>query len=303
MAARVAIVGARGQVGQALVSALPGLGLEPVALARPALDVTDATSVAAALAAARPAVVVNASAYTAVDKAEDEAEAAFAINRDGAGHVAAAAVRLGVPVIHYSTDYVFDGVKAEPYREDDATAPLGVYGASKLAGEVAAAEANPRHVILRTAWVCGPYGNNFVKTMMRLAAERDQLSVVADQHGAPTFTDWIARATGTIAARIAAEPSRAEGYGIFHLASAGETTWHGVAEAVMAGLAARGRRAVSVKAIATAEYPTKARRPAHSKLDTAKLARVYGLDAPPWQNGLEACLDALAGPRADRSGS
>jgi dTDP-4-dehydrorhamnose reductase len=293
---RVILIGGSGQVATSLARALPPQGFDLTVLARPRFDLTRIDEVAAAIIDARPAIVINPAAYTAVDRAEDEPELAWAINRDAAGAVAAAAARAGAAIIHFSTDYVFDGSKSTPYVETDATGPQGVYGASKLAGEAAVAAANPRHVILRTAWVCSADGANFLKTMLRLAGERPELRVVDDQRGSPTFAADIARATCAIARTCLSQPAGAPAFGIFHLVSAGETTWCGFARAIMAGSAARQGKSVPVHAIATADFPTKARRPAYSKLDTSKLARVHGLSMPDWRDGLEACLDGMLGP-------
>lgn len=299
---RILVIGREGQVAQALRAALPTPGTEVIAVGRPDVDLLQAETVASAVRAVRPTLVVLPAAYTAVDRAEDEPDAAYAINAVAPGVIAAAAADVGAPIVHFSTDYVFDGSTATPYREDDATAPLGVYGASKLAGELAVARANPRHVILRTAWVCSPIGANFVKTMLRLAAERPALRVVADQHGAPTFAADLARAVATIHGRLHdnGDAANDERWGVFHLASEGVTTWHGFAEAIVDGLARRGGLRVPVEAIATSEFPTRARRPAYSKLATDKIARVYGVRMPDWRIGLEVCLDTLVGPVLDQ---
>lgn len=299
---RILVIGREGQVALALRAILPAPKVEVIAVGRPDVDLLQAETAASAVRAVRPTLVVVPAAYTAVDRAEDEADAARAINAEAPGIIAAAAADVGAPIVHFSTDYVFDGCKATPYREDDATAPLGVYGTSKLAGEQAVARANPRHVIVRTAWVCSPTGSNFVKTMLRLAAERPSLRVVADQHGAPTFAVDLARAVATISRRLHddAEADRDEHWGVFHLASQGVTTWHGFAEAIIDGSARRGGRHVPVDAITTSEFPTRARRPAYSKLATDKIERVYGVAMPDWRAGLDACLDTLIGPALDQ---
>ena len=279
---RVVVIGGKGQVAMSLARILPARGFDVTVLARPAYDLTRGAELADAIIAARPSVVINSAAYTAVDRAEDEPADAFAINRDGAAAASSAAARAGAAIIHYSTDYVFDGLKSTPYVEDDATGPQGVYGASKLAGEVAVAAANPRHVIIRTAWVCSADGANFLKTMLRLATERPELRVVDDQHGSPTFAADIAEATAHIAAAAANKTAGAPQFGVFHLVSGGETTWCGFARAIMAASKQLGGPSVPVHAITTADFPTKARRPAYSKLDTSKLARVYGIELPEW---------------------
>jgi len=260
---------------------------------RPALDLGGPETVEAALTAAVPDIVVNAAAYTAVDQAEQESEKANAVNAIGAGAVAAASSALGVPVIHLSTDYVFDGTKASPYVEQDLVAPASVYGASKLAGEQAVAAATDEHVILRTAWVYAPYGKNFVRTMLALAETRDEVRVVADQLGSPTYAPDIAVAIVGIARNVLRNPSDPLLRGIFHLAGNGDTSWAGFASAIFAFLAAKGLRKPALTPIATADYPTPARRPANSRLNCAKLGRVHGIKLPSWCDSLGICLERL----------
>ncbi len=292
------VIGRDGQVARALRVALPNLGFAVVTLGRPEFDLLEPATLARAIVETRSDIIINAGAYTAVDKAEDEPEAAHAVNGSAPGIIAAAAAERDCPVIHLSTDYVFDGTKSTPYLETDAVAPLGVYGASKLQGELGLAAANPRHVILRTAWVCSPHGNNFLKTMLKLGAERPVLRVVDDQQGAPTFAVDIAMAVGAIAVHLqGVQGDASQHYGTFHLASGGITTWCGFAKAIMKGAAQRGSKAAAVEAIPTSAYPTKARRPAYSKLDTQKIGRLYGVHLPQWQDSLEVCLDTLLGPR------
>lgn len=293
------VTGRDGQVARAIRDLLPATGWDVAAVGRPDADLEHPHRVAAAIHRARPSIVVSAAAYTAVDKAEDEPDRAHLVNAVAPGIIAAAAADVGAPVIHFSTDYVFDGSKRSPYVEDDLTAPLGVYGATKLAGEAAVTAANPRHVILRTAWIASPVGANFVRTMLRLAAERPALRVVADQTGAPTFAADLAAAVRVIADRVTdAATSSDDHYGIFHVSGEGETSWHGFAEAIVAGAARRGRSAVPVEAIATADFPTRARRPAYSKLSSARIARIYGVRLPHWRQSLDHCLDALLGSAA-----
>ena len=288
----VLVFGANGQVGFELRRAAWAPGLAPLGLDRASGDVTDAKAVSAAIAAHRPALVVNASAYTAVDKAESERDAAFAVNRDGPANLARACAAAGVPLIHISTDYVFDGTsKSTPWSEGDPVAPQGVYAASKLAGEEAVRDAQPDHVILRTAWVFGAHGHNFVKTMLRLARERDELRVVADQHGCPTPAAAIAAAIATIAqARLTGEGWTP---GTFHYGGAPATTWHGFAERIVDRAAARIGRRPAVTAITTADFPTPARRPANSVLDTARLGQAYGIPPADWMAGLDRVLDDI----------
>jgi dTDP-4-dehydrorhamnose reductase len=300
-AMKILVAGAQGQLARALVEEAEARGgLTVTALGRPQLDLTDAATIARAMSDTRPDLVVNAAAYTAVDKAESDNAAAFAINRDGAGALAAAAKAAGCPIIHVSTDYVFDGTKAEPYVETDPTNPTGVYARSKLEGEAAVASANPEHLILRTAWVFAAYGNNFLRTMLRLARERPQLRVVADQRGNPTFAPHLADAILAIAAQLGPGGS-ARRWGIYHASASGETTWAGFATAIVAAGARLGLPQVPVTPITTAEYPTPARRPANSRLDCGKLERAFGVRLPPWQQGMEACIDQLAAAEKPRT--
>jgi dTDP-4-dehydrorhamnose reductase len=236
-----------------------------------------------------PDVVVNAAAHTAVDRAENEAEVAFRANARAPQALAAACAEHDALLLHYSTDYVFDGRGTRPYREDDATAPLGVYGASKRAGEQAVRDSGARHLIFRTAWVYAAHGSNFLRTMLRLAGERDELRVVADQVGAPTPAALIADVTARV---LAQAPSRS---GTWHLTATGATSWHGFAEAIVAGAHARGllARMPRVLPIATADYPTPAARPAYSVLDCSALQRDFGVELPDWRTGLATVLDAL----------
>jgi dTDP-4-dehydrorhamnose reductase len=294
-AMKILVAGAQGQLARALLEeARARDNLTIVALGRPRLDIADEASIARAIDNERPDVVVNAAAYTAVDKAESDSGAAFAVNCDGAGALAAAAEAQGCPIIHISTDYVFDGTKAGAYFETDPTNPTNVYGRSKLAGEAAAAVANARHVILRTSWLYAPQGHNFLITMLRLARERPELRVVADQRGNPTYAPHLARAILAICERLVAGAQRAQPWGIYHATSAGETTWAGFAAAIVeAGAARLGVPRVPVIPITTREYPTPARRPANSCLDCSKLQRVLGLELPTWQQGVEECIAEL----------
>ena len=288
---RLLVAGASGQLAHALVQRSRQLaGVTVMALGRPQLDLLDPVSISRALDATRPDVVINAAAYTAVDKAESDAAAAFALNRDGAGALAAAARIAGCPIIHVSTDYVFDGNKSGAYVEEDAPNPMGVYGRSKLDGEAAVAVANARHLILRTAWVYSAHGQNFLKTMLRLARERPELRVVADQRGNPTFAPHLADAILAIAAQIGS----GRPWGVYHATATGETTWHGFASAIIAAAKPIGVPQVPVVPIATADYPTPACRPANSCLDCSKLERAFGLRLPPWQQGLAECVAELA---------
>lgn len=300
---RILVIGAEGQVARALREAAaraPDLTL--ACAARPGTDLTRPDSLAAAMAAFAPDVVVNPAAYTAVDRAESEPDLAFAVNRDGAGSAARAAAAMGAPIIHLSTDYVFDGLKATPYVERDPPAPQGVYGRSKLAGEQAVAASGARHVILRTAWLYAPYGANFVRTMLRLAGERDRLAVVDDQVGCPTYAPDLARAILAIARQIAGDGWRAAHAGVTHAAGPEAMSWRRFAERIVDGAARRGGRRVPVRAIATADYPTAATRPANSRLACERLATVFGVRMAPFQGSLDDCLDRLCGPAREAEG-
>jgi dTDP-4-dehydrorhamnose reductase len=291
---RLYVIGGEGQVARSLREAAAGRS-EIVfgSSSRTDIDLLDSASVDRALDAFRPDVVINPAAYTAVDKAESEPEKAFAINRDGAGSVAAAAAKCGAPIIHFSTDYVYDGRKPAAYVESDPVAPQGVYGASKLAGELAVAAANPQHIVLRTSWVYAPFGSNFVRTMLRLAAERDRLGVVDDQVGCPTYALDIAEATLAIAARVAGDGWRADYAGVTHLAGPDALTWCGFAREIVRQSAARGGRSVPVDPISTADYPTPAARPGNSRLSTARLASVFDIRLQSMETSLANCLDRL----------
>jgi len=291
----VLVAGRDGQLARALAPAFAAAGWRVAALGRAdGLDLAGpAEAVAAAVRGAAPDLVVNAAAYTAVDRAEAEPEAAMAVNRDGAAALAAAAAAVGAPLLHVSTDYVFDGAKGAPYAEHDRPAPLGAYGRSKLEGERAVAAANPRAAVLRTSWVVSAAGANFLRTMLRLAETRDEVSVVADQRGAPTFAADLAAAIVGMAPRLLASPAGDPAFGVFHLGGAPDTTWHGFAEAVFAGAAARGARVPALRAVPTAAYPTPTRRPADSRLDCARLLAVHGIARPDWRPALERALDEL----------
>jgi dTDP-4-dehydrorhamnose reductase len=236
---------------------------------------------------------VNAAAYTAVDEAESDPELAQAINGRGAGIVAAAAAAAGVPVVHVSTDYVFDGTAARPYREDDPVAPLGVYGASKLAGERTVAAATPDYAILRTAWVYSPFGKNFVRTMLRLAETRDEVAVVADQRGCPNCAFDLADGVIAVARNLAGRPGDASLRGVFHLSAEGEASWADFATNVFAISARLGGPSARVREIVTSDYPTPARRPAYSCLDGRKLSARHGVRLPDWRASLETTIRCL----------
>lgn len=291
---RIFVFGEHGQVAQALGRACPPCGHMVRLAGRATADLASGTTLlSTALSRFRPDLVVNAAAYTAVDKAEDEPDRAFRLNRDGAANAAAAAAAAGVPLIHISTDYVYDGAKPSPYVETDAPHPLGFYGASKLAGEAAIANIGGDYVILRTSWVCSPDGNNFVKTMLRLAGQCEEIGVVDDQWGAPTFAADLAEAIILIGEILLSLDDRSGATGVYHICGTGETTWCRFARAIMKGSANNGGPSCRVRAITTQEYPTRARRPINSRLDCSKLARVFGLHMPRWQASLDRCLDRL----------
>ncbi|MDJ0449480.1 dTDP-4-dehydrorhamnose reductase [Methylocystis sp. JR02] len=291
MTLRLAVTGLKGQVVSALIERAPK-DVEIIALGRPQFDLEMRAAVLASLRHARCNAIINAAAYTAVDKAESEPDLAMRINGEGAGHVAEAAAELSVPLLHLSTDYVFDGALGRPYREDDPTGPTGAYGRSKLLGEEKIAATHGDHAILRTAWVYSPFGANFVKTMLRLGESRDEISVVADQLGNPTSAIDIADALVLIARRLVSDNSTSL-RGIFHLTGQGDASWADMAEATFAVAEKHGRKPVRVARITTADYPTPARRPANSRLDNEKLAARYGVTLPPWRESLENCVARL----------
>ncbi|HOU65670.1 MAG TPA: dTDP-4-dehydrorhamnose reductase [Thermomonas sp.] len=292
---RILLLGGNGQLGRELRRSLAPLG-ELVVATRDGVDADaaanfdDPTALAAMVRGSGADVVVNAAAYTAVDKAEADADAAFRVNSEAPGAIARACARIDALLVHYSSDYVFDGSASRPYREDDATAPLGVYGISKLAGEDAIRASGARHAILRTAWVYASHGRNFLLTMLRLANERDELRVVADQIGAPTPAAWIADATADLIRRGVAES------GTWHLVTSGQVSWHGFASAIMEDAHALGllERMPTVVPITTAEFPTPARRPAYSVLDTTRLHDDFGIVPPAWRGELRATLREIA---------
>jgi dTDP-4-dehydrorhamnose reductase len=284
----ILLTGAGGQVAWEIERRAVGLTVK--ALSRLELDISDNKAVHSIVSAAAPKVLINAAAYTAVDKAESEKDRAFAVNRDGPGHLAAVCAARDIPLVHISTDYVFDGASGEPYVEEDFTSPLGVYGESKLAGEAAVRAFLDRHIIMRTAWVYGVHGNNFVKTMLRLGRERDLLRVVDDQRGSPSFAGDLADALLVLARRLRDETLPEEAYGTFHYTGGGAVTWHGFAERIFDIAAPQLGRRPTVEPITTAEYPTPAKRPANSVLDCSKIARIHGIMQRPWQEALQEML-------------
>lgn len=293
---RLLVAGATGQLARALCDAEKGEGVELVALGRPDLDIADPASVERAVEKVCPDLVINAAAYTAVDAAEDDEPGALAVNCDGVENLARTTAAQSIPLIHVSTDYVYDGQKKTSYVEDDATNPQNIYGRSKLLGEGRLTRCNPYHVILRTAWVYSPYGQNFLKTMLRLAKERDELGVVADQFGNPSYAPHLAEAILEIARQILVMPEteRQRFWGIYHLAGHGETSWFGFAEEIFRASRQRGGASCKVKPLSTDQFPTRAARPANSRLDCTKLASCFGLVLPHWHEGVAQCLDQLS---------
>jgi dTDP-4-dehydrorhamnose reductase len=289
---RVLLTGGTGQVGQALQALGWPADLALVAPSRGELDLADPDAVARHVAGARYDAILSVGAYTAVDKAESEPEIAHRVNAQSPACLATYAELAYVPIIHISTDYVFDGSGTRPWREDDPVGPLGVYGATKEAGERAVRSA-PRHVILRASWVVSATGANFVRTMLRLGAERDELKVVADQFGAPTHAGDLARAIRTILLRHLDDGAGEAPTGTFHIANAGETSWHDFAGRIFSAAGAAGRKTPKLHAIPTAEYPTPARRPLNSRLDTAKLADAFAIRLGPWQEASEEIVATL----------
>ena len=288
---RILLTGAQGQVGHELARLLRAHG-DVRATDRATLDRADPAAIVAAMRAARPQLVVNAGAYTAVDLAERERDLAFAVNARAPQVLAEEAKRAGALLIHYSTDYVFDGAATAPYAEGAPTGPLNAYGASKLEGEQAIAATGAHALVLRTSWVYGTRGKNFLLTILRLAAERDELTIVADQTGTPNWSRTLAQATSALVAR--GLPDLVERAGLYHLSSTGATTWHGFATAIVGG-GGRPR----VVPIATADYPTPARRPAYGVLATDRFRAAFGFALPPWDEALAACLAAHAAERTD----
>ncbi len=284
------VIGRNGQLARALVEAAARRGIALAARGRPDCDLTKPESLAAAIDEVHPDLVINAAAYTAVDKAEAERDLAFAVNSQGPGLLARLCAERALPLVHISTDYVFDGSKTAPYVESDPTAPLGVYGRSKREGERRVAVGNPRHVILRTAWVYSPFGTNFLKTMLRLAAKRERLAIVGDQIGNPTYAAHLAEAIVTMAPRLTKAGAGAPLWGTFHASASGEASWFDFAGAIFAEAAHHGVSPPILERITTADYPTPAQRPANSRLDCARLKAVFGVRLPDWREGVRACV-------------
>jgi dTDP-4-dehydrorhamnose reductase len=296
---RILLLGAGGQLGLQLKRVLTGKlagKAEFTALARAELDFTDAEAIRSAIRAATPEIVINAAAYTAVDKAESEPEQARLVNAVAPGVIAEELARITGWLIHYSTDYVFDGSGTEPWLETDATGPLGVYGQTKLDGELAIAATGCKHIVLRTSWVYAAEGRNFLHTMLRLGREREQLKVVADQIGAPTTAETLTEATEAVLQQLPANSEDATASGVYHLACAGETSWCGFAQAIFAEFASR-QKPPEVLPIPTEAYPTPARRPRNSRLNCNKFTRQFGFQMPAWQSGLHQVAQSMLSVR------
>ena len=284
---KILITGQHGQVSQALQQRLDGLG-ELIVLGRDQLDLANPDQIRQQVRTHRPDLIINAAAHTAVDQAESEPHAAFAINAIAPGILAEEAKTLGIPLIHYSTDYVFDGSKPEPYTEADTPNPLGVYGQSKLAGEQAIAAVGGEYLILRTSWVYSKHGKNFLLTMQRLLQEKPHLRIVADQIGAPTWAGTIANSTRALIDRWQA--GKAGEWGVYHLTAQGETSWFGFAAAIAEQLRAGGTACAELEAIPSSAYPTPAKRPLNSRLDCSRLQQQWQVSQPQWQDALRECL-------------
>jgi dTDP-4-dehydrorhamnose reductase len=293
---KILLTGKHGQVGFELQRALAPLG-KVYAVDYAECDLADASAICALVRSCNPDLVVNAAAYTAVDKAESEPALAHAVNAVAPGVLGEEAAKRGAWVVHYSTDYVFDGTKPGAYTEDDLTNPQSVYGRTKRDGEIALQASGVRHLILRTSWVVGAHGNNFAKTILRLAQEREDLNVVADQYGAPTSAALLADVTAQLVRQKQREAGDHFPFGSYHVVAGGETTWYDYARFVVSEALAAGKPLKlspdAIRAIPTSEYPTAAKRPANSRLDTSKLRRTFGLELPDWQSGVEHILHQI----------
>jgi dTDP-4-dehydrorhamnose reductase len=288
------VIGKSGQLSQALQQQAARQGRRLIAVGRPSVDVMHVDSLRAAVTAHQPTVVVNTAAYTAVDQAQSESKAAFALNRDGAANLARVCSEMDVPLIHISTDYVFDGRLKRAYREDDGATPLNVYGASKLAGEQKISELAPRHLILRTSWIFSPFGSNFARTMLRAGQQRRDLRVVGDQLGRPTYAVHLADAILQLAAKIEMRTSDAFSWGTYHVAGEGTASWYDLAWQIFDVAQRHGGPRVRLENIATKQYPTPALRPMNSTLDCWKLEQTFGLRLPNWRTGVTACVKELS---------
>lgn len=285
---KILLLGQHGQVSQALQQSL-GRHIELTVLGREQLDLAEPNEIRQQVLQQRPTLIINAAAHTAVDQAESEPELAFAINATAPGILAEAAAELGAPLIHYSTDYVFDGSKATPYHEADTPNPLSVYGRSKLAGEQAIAAAGGSHLILRTSWVYSQHGKNFLLTMQRLLQERDNLNVVDDQIGAPTWAGTIAQTTTQLIEHC--NNGQSGPWGVYHLTAKGQASWFDFAKEIAAHLQSQGKRVATLHPIPSSAYPTPAQRPLNSRLDCSRLEHAWQVQLPDWQSALNECLN------------
>jgi dTDP-4-dehydrorhamnose reductase len=290
---RILVTGRGGQLATGLEAALPAQGFEALLVGQPEFEFDKPETVIAAYRALKPDAVVNCAAWTAVDAAEDDEAGAFRANALGPALLGQLTREAGIPIIQISTDYVFDGLKGAPYLESDLPNPLGAYGRTKLAGEWAAHVANPRCIVLRTAWVFAAMGKNFLRTMLALGEQRPELRIVADQWGSPTAAPDLADAIAAILVQLRTQGWRDDVAGTYHATCGGFTTWHGFAEAIFTEAARHGAPRPKVHAITTADYPTKAKRPADGRLDNGKLARTFGVALPPWEAGLARVMAAL----------
>ncbi len=289
---KILVTGTHGQVDTSIRSCPSAKGHEIISIGRPEIDLSEYEKLKNAIINANPDIIISSAAYTAVDKAESEAEIAYAINALAPKAIGEAAAKLNIPVIHLSTDYVFSGDKPSSYDEDDKTGPIGVYGKTKLEGEKLLAAATPNHVILRTAWVYSPYGNNFVKTMLRLGESREELNVVADQQGCPTYAPEIARACITIAENLINDQA-IELRGIFNLTGQGKANWAQFAKVIFSGAEKFGRKKIIVNEITTDQYPTPAKRPKNSLLSSQKLLDIHGIELDNWEKSTKECVKML----------
>lgn len=298
---KIAVIGSLGMLGQDVLRRLEDGGFSVTGFSRPELDITKSKQVESCLTALGPDLVINCAAYTAVDRAESEQDVAFAVNRHGSAYLADACTNLRIPLIHLSTDYVFDGRAERPYLEDDPASPLGVYGLSKWQGEEAIRSRLAEHLIVRTAWLFGAHGHNFVKTILGLARKQEELRVVADQHGCPTWTGDLAQALVTMAVRIRENRLRVQ-WGTYHFCAAGRTTWHGFSQAIVEEASKSKRETlctVRIVPVSSTDYPTAAKRPRWSVLHCNKVGEVFQIFPRPWQEGLTAMLDELYEAKAE----
>jgi len=293
---KILVVGKSGQVALSLAEIGQHSGHEIISMGRPDLDITQLYSVKTCVNAVGPDLVINAAAYTAVDAAESNEAQAYLVNETGAYNLSVVTAKRGIPLVHISTDYVFDGTKSTRYSETDIVTPLGVYGASKLAGEKAVIENNSKHFVFRTAWVYSPFGNNFVKTMLRLAASRDEISVVDDQIGSPTSAIDIAGFLLSVATHVESTDNNAE-YGVYHMAGEGIASWADLAETAIERAFQRTKRITKINRIESKDFPTPTQRPMNSRLDTNKTAQAFGIRLPHWRDSVISCVDRILAER------